>query len=96
MGGSQGDHERSFALAERANALIRDYGPSAEPRAYAVWYAYVSGTQPHMNDALKRLTAVSGRLTEADIDGLYAAYLDPSRLSSATERASSSVRSLRS
>jgi diguanylate cyclase len=91
MGGSQGDHERSFALAERANALIRDYGPSAEPRAYAVWYAYVSGTQPHMNDALKRLTAVSGRLTEADIDGLYAAYLDPSRLSSATERASSSV-----
>lgn len=91
MEGSHGDRERSFALAERANALMRDYGPSAAPRSYAVWYAYVSGTQPLMNDALKRLTAASAGLTEGDIDALYQTYLDPTRLSAATERASTNV-----
>ena len=91
MDGSHGDRDRSFALAERANALMRDYGPSAAPRSYAVWYAYVSGTQPLLNDALKSLTAASSRLTDGDIDTLYETYLDPTRLSVATERASTSV-----
>ncbi|MCK2056076.1 GGDEF domain-containing protein [Methylobacterium sp. 37f] len=91
MDGIHGDRERSFALAERANALMRDYGPSATPHSYAVWYAYVAGTYPHMNDALKRLTGASGCLTGQDIESLYASYLDPARLSAATERASSSV-----
>ncbi|MCJ2035042.1 GGDEF domain-containing protein [Methylobacterium sp. J-068] len=91
MDGSHGDRDRSFALAERANALMRDYGSSATPRSYAVWYAYVSGTQPHLNDALKRITAASGRLTDGDIDTLYQSYLDPTRLSAATEHASTNV-----
>ena len=91
MDRTHGDRDRSFALAERANALMRDYGPSAEPRAYAVWYAYVSGTQPVMSEAVKRLTAAAGCLTTADIDTLYETYLDPARLSAATEQASSGV-----
>lgn len=91
MDGTHGDRDRSFALAERANALMRDYGPSAEPRAYAVWYAYVSGTQPVMSEAVKRLTAAARCLTHQDIDTLYETYLDPARLSTATEKASSSV-----
>lgn len=80
------DGDRSFALALRANELIRDYGPSARPKAYAVWYGYVSGEHPHLNDAVKRLTTQSGRLTEADIDALYDAHFDARRLSLATER----------
>ncbi len=40
------DRDRSFALAKRSHDLIRDYGPSATPRAYAVWYGYVSGELP--------------------------------------------------
>ncbi|MBY0257894.1 diguanylate cyclase [Methylobacterium sp.] len=91
MDGTHGDRDRSFALAERANTLMRDYGPSAAPRSYAVWYAYVSGTQPLLNDALKRLTAASAALTEDDIETLYRTYLDPSRLSAATEHASTGV-----
>jgi diguanylate cyclase len=79
------DRDRSFALAKRAHDLIRDYGPSATPRAYAVWYAYVSGELPLLGDAVKRLTAQHGCLTDTDIDTLHETYLDGRRLASATE-----------
>jgi diguanylate cyclase len=78
------DRDRSFALAKRTHDLIRDYGPSATPRAYAVWYAYVSGELPLLSDAVKRLTAQNSCLTEADIDDLHESYLDGRRLASAT------------
>ena len=91
MDGNHGDRDRSFALAERVSALMRDYGPSAEPRSYAVWYAHVSGAQPRMSEAVRRLTAESGGLTIQDVDALYEAHLDPTRLSVATEQASHNV-----
>lgn len=83
---SHGDRERSFALAQRANELMRDYGSSAEPRAYAVWYTYVEGTQPLMNDAIKRLTTKSGTLSNAEIDDLYETYIDGRHLSAQAEK----------
>ncbi|KQP49039.1 diguanylate cyclase [Methylobacterium sp. Leaf399] len=86
-----GDRERTFALAERANELMRDYGSSATPRAYTVWYTYVAGAQPLMNDAIKRLTAQQGNLTDTDIDSLYETYLDGRRLSTEAERTSTNV-----
>ncbi|WP_204268034.1 hypothetical protein, partial [Escherichia coli] len=79
------DRERSFALAHRANELMRDYGPSARPRAYAVWYSYVVGDTPHLNDAVKRLTAEGGGLTDADVDALYETHIDSRRLATAAE-----------
>jgi len=85
------DRDRSFALAKRALDLIRDYGPSAAPRAYAVWYAYVSAELPLLGDAVKRLTTRNGSLTEADIDDLHETYLDGRRLASAADTISSVV-----
>ncbi|WCS26246.1 GGDEF domain-containing protein [Methylobacterium sp. NMS14P] len=79
------DRDRSFALAKRSHDLIRDYGPSATPRAYAVWYAYVSGELPLLADAVKRLTSQNGCLTEGDIDDLHETYLDGRRLASTTD-----------
>ncbi|WP_375464651.1 GGDEF domain-containing protein [uncultured Methylobacterium sp.] len=73
--GAYGDRDRSFALAQRAQDLIRDYGPSATPRAYAVWYTYVSGEKPLLNDAVKRLTAENPALSASDVDRLYEGYL---------------------
>jgi diguanylate cyclase len=78
------DRDRSFALAKRAHDLIRDYGPSATPRAYAVWYAYVSGELPLLGDSIKRLTTQNGSLTESDIDDLHETYLDGRQLTSTT------------
>ncbi|SDO41448.1 diguanylate cyclase [Methylobacterium phyllostachyos] len=85
------DRDRSFALASRALDLIRDYGPSAAPRAYAVWYAYVSAEMPLLGDAVKRLTIQNGCLTEADIDDLHETYLDGRRLASAADTISTVV-----
>jgi len=59
---------------------MRDYGPTASPRSYAVWYAYVSGEAPLLVDAVKRLTAEKSQLTEADIEHLHESYLDGQRL----------------
>ena len=85
------DRDRSFALAKRTNDLIRDYGPSATPRAYAVWYTYVSGELPLLNDAVKRLTAEKGHLTDRDIDTLHESYLDGQRLVSETGTLSKTI-----
>jgi diguanylate cyclase len=79
------DRDRSFVLAKRVHDLIRDYGPSATPRAYAVWYAYVSGELPLLGDAVKRLTAQNGCLTDANIDELHETYLDGRRLANAAD-----------
>ncbi|GJE15342.1 GGDEF domain-containing protein [Methylobacterium marchantiae] len=89
--GSHGDRERTFALADRANVLMRDYGSSATPQAYTVWYTYVSGVLPLMNDAIKRLTAENGCLSDADIDSLYETYVDSRRLVAETERMSTNM-----
>ncbi|NEU13633.1 GGDEF domain-containing protein [Methylobacterium sp. BTF04] len=91
MDGTGADKDRSFALAERANAMMRDYGPSATPRAYTVWYTYVAGTKPLMNDAIKRLTAGNPALTDGDIDTLYETYIDANRVATGAERTSTSV-----
>jgi len=74
--GPQIDRERSFALAQRILELMRDYGSSASPRSYAVWYAYVSGSHPVMNDAVKRLASTKGVLSDADMDRLHESYID--------------------
>ena len=85
------DRERSLVLAQRSFELMRDYCTSATPRAYAVWYAYVAGTQPLMNDAIKRLTTQNGTLTSADIDGLHDTYIDGRRLAIEMDRMNSSL-----
>ncbi len=81
------DREQTFALAKRANELMLDYGASATPRAYTLWYTYVAGTLPPLNDAIKRLTTKNGTLTNADIDELYETHIDGRRLSAQAEKA---------
>ncbi len=78
--GRHADRDYSFALAQRVQELMRDYGPSATPRAYTVWYSYVAGHHPLMNDALKRLIGQKQALTEADTDALFEQHLAGGRL----------------
>ena len=89
--GPDPDRERSLVLAQRSFELMRDYCACATPRAYAVWYLYVAGTQPLMNDAIKRLTTQNGTLTAADIDGLHDTYIDARRLAVEVDRMNSSL-----
>ena len=85
------DRDRSFVLAQRSFELMRDYCACATPRAYAVWYLYASGTQPLMNDAIKRLTAQNGTLTNTDIESLHDTYIDGRRLAVEVDRMNSSL-----
>lgn len=85
-GAGHEDRERSFVIAQRANELMRDYGSSASPQAYAVWYTYVSGRQPQMNEAIKRLTTKSGTLSDDDIADLYEAHIDRRQIEGELDR----------
>ena len=82
------DIDRSFFIAQRAIELMKTYGSSADPRSYEVWYTYVSGHKPAMNDEIKKLTAERGSLKDADIERLYEEHLAATRAARDTEKAS--------
>jgi diguanylate cyclase len=82
------DIERTFALCQRALELMRAHGSPASPRAYEVWYTYVSGHKPLMNDAVNRITAEDRPLGDPEINALYEQHLSPYHSALETERTS--------
>ncbi|KAA2235352.1 GGDEF domain-containing protein [Salinarimonas soli] len=88
---AESDVERTHAIAERALELMRTYGASASPRSYEVWYTYVTGERPAMNDALKRVVTERGTITEAEVEALHAAHVSPQRFTAEAEKTSASV-----
>jgi diguanylate cyclase len=85
------DIERTFNTARRALELMEAYGSSACPRSYEVWYTYVSGHKPLMNDAIKQVAAKQGNLLDEDIERLHAAHLGSQRFTDEAERTGGSV-----
>jgi diguanylate cyclase len=85
------DIERSFLIAERAMELMKAYGSSAAPRSYEVWYTYVGGQKPLMNDAIKRLSVERGNISDEDIAAIYDAHLATHRHIVEAEKTSASV-----
>lgn len=67
--------DRTFAIGERAAELMKTYCESAAPRSYELWFNYVTGTRPQLNDAVKSRLADCGTLAERDIDELYETHL---------------------
>lgn len=72
--------DRTFAIADRASELMRAYACSASPRSYELWYTFVTGLKPQLNEAAKRLIAAQHKLSSDDIDELYEAHLGDSRM----------------
>jgi diguanylate cyclase len=91
MASTTGDIERTFLIAERALELMKAYGSSAAPRSYEVWYTYVSGHKPLMNDAIKRLSAEHGVISDAEIEAIYDAHLSAQRYAVEAQQTSASV-----
>src|SRR3712207_3405827 len=85
------DIERTFEIAQRALELMKAYGSSACPRSYELWYTYVSGQKPLMNDAIKQITAKQGKLPDSDIDKLYDTHLGNQHFADQAERTGESV-----
>jgi diguanylate cyclase len=82
------DIDRSFFIGQRALELMKTYGSSADPRSYEVWYTYVSGHKPALNEAIKKITAEHGSLSTSHIDKLYDEHLAAQRAARDTEKAS--------
>ncbi len=82
---------RTFSIAERANELMRAYSESASPHSYEIWFNYVSGLKPFLNDAVKNALKSGEKITEEQLEALYDAHLSPERLSGQAERAGASM-----
>jgi diguanylate cyclase len=91
MASTKSETERTFLVAERALELMKAFGSSACPRSYEVWYTYVSGHKPLMNDAIKRLTAERGTLSDNEIDIIYDSHLCTQRHAVEAEKTSANV-----
>jgi diguanylate cyclase len=85
------DTDRSFFIAQRALELMRTYGASADPRSYEVWYTFVSGDKPGLNEAIKAITAERGSVSESDLEAIHDQYLSHERIARTTEAASATM-----
>nr|WP_210313218.1 GGDEF domain-containing protein [Rhodopseudomonas rhenobacensis] len=72
-----------MAYAEVALRQIRSLRQEAVPRNYEVWYIYATGHNPPLNKIINETLDRNGRLTDADIEQIYDAYLSYGR---ATDR----------
>jgi diguanylate cyclase len=79
--------DRTFSIAERATELMRAYSECASPQSYEIWFTYVSGVKPFLNEAVKNALRSGQKLTQEQIGALYDAHLAPNRLGAQAERA---------
>ncbi|SHG06706.1 diguanylate cyclase [Kaistia soli DSM 19436] len=68
--------EDTALLAQRALALLKAYDLPAEPRYYALWYAYVAEREPLLNEAIDGIIRERGRLSLEEVSTLQRAFLD--------------------
>ena len=77
------EHERTLAFAETALNQIKALKLSAHPRNFEVWYAYATGHNPGLNQAINDFVAREAPLTDEELERLYDKHLSPVRF---TER----------
>src|SRR3954466_7615563 len=91
MTGQSDEYERSLAFSEIALGQLKALRQPAYPRNYEVWYAYATGYNPTLNQAINETIARNGTLTMADIDQIYETYLSPARLSDRIDNVGSQI-----
>src|ERR1700754_688805 len=64
-----------MAFAEVALGQIKSLRQTAVPRNYEIWYVYATGYNAQLNKIINETLARSGKLTEADLEQIYDAYL---------------------
>ena len=85
------EHERTLAFAEIALSQIKALRQAAIPRNYEVWYAYATGYNPALNQTINETLQKNGNLTDADLEGVYATYLSPARLTDKLDKVGNRV-----
>lgn len=66
------EFERTIALGEKALGFIKYNKTSASPNYYELWYNYASGVNADLNAEIKSLLIEYPRLTQDQIEKLYA------------------------
>lgn len=74
-----GSNARSWEIAEIALQEIRSLDLPAGPESFELWYAYASGMNVPLNEAVHGLLAQHGRISEADANRLYETFLSSRR-----------------
>jgi diguanylate cyclase len=85
------EHDRSMAFAEIAIGQIKALRQPAYPRNYEVWYSYATGYNPALNQTINETLERTGTLTGSDIEQIYDAYLNPTRLTDRIDTVGSQV-----
>jgi diguanylate cyclase len=85
------EHERTMAFAEIAIAQIKALRQPATPRHYEVWYAYATGYNPSLNQAINEVLSRNGKLGEDDIGRIHETYLSSKRFTDRIEHVGSQV-----
>lgn len=79
------DFERTMALGERSMAYLKEFRTPAVPRHYELFYAYASGFNKQLNEALRALIAQQQRVSTSDAEKLYDTFLSPTGLGNKIE-----------
>lgn len=87
MSQGRSDYERTIAIGEKAFAHIRSHRTAAYPRAYELWYTYVTGHQPALMRAINDQLRKFGRITQTELDEIYDRFINTNRFTAEAERA---------
>jgi diguanylate cyclase len=80
MGETNKEHECTLAFGEMAIEQIKALRQPPYPRNYEIWYTYVAGHNPELNQNINDLLARKGCLSAADVDQIYDAHVASTRL----------------
>jgi diguanylate cyclase len=67
MARQHNDNSQSLAFSDRALELIKRHNLSADPISYAMWYSYVSGSNPALAGNIDNVLASKGSLSDSDV-----------------------------
>ena len=87
MSQNRSDYERTISIGEKAFAHIRGHRTAAYPRAYELWYTYVTGHHPALMRAINDLLRKFGRVTQTELDEIYDRFINTNRFTAEAERA---------
>jgi diguanylate cyclase len=87
MSQNTSDYDRTISIGEKALAHIRGHRSAAYPRAYELWYTYVTGHHPALMRAINDLLRKFGKVTQTELDDIYDRFINTNRFTAEAERA---------
>lgn len=85
------DTDRTVSLGEKALGYIKYNQTSAAPDGYELWFNYASGAKPELNQSIKSILAEQPRVTQDQLDKIYAAHFHNEPVDERMEEISSKV-----